>query len=62
MDNTSKDSFVIYMCVSGKGVKLISEEFEEIIKIGETILFPAKINQFEIIPIGMSELLEIYIS
>jgi len=62
IDNTSLDSFVIYMCVSGKGIKLRSNNFEEIIKIGETILVPAAINKFDIIPLGMSELLEIYIS
>ena len=62
MNITSNESFVIYMCVSGEGVKFLSEEFEEIIKLGETILFPATINQFKIIPVGVSEILQIYIS
>ncbi len=62
IDNTHIDSFVIYMCVGGAGVKLRSNSFEETIKIGETILVPATLNNFEIIPFGISELLEIYIS
>ena len=62
MNKVSIDSFVIYMCVGGAGVKLRSNNFEETIKIGETILVPATLNNFEIIPFGISELLEIYIS
>lgn len=61
-DNTSIDSFVIYMCVGGKGVRLRSNNFDEMIKIGETILVPASLNKFEFSPLGISELLEIYIS
>ena len=62
IDNTSKDSFVIYMCVGGDGVKISSANYEETINIGETILMPAILNEFKIIPLGESELLEIYIS
>ena len=62
MDNSSKDSFVIYMCVGGDGVIIRSDNYEETINIGETILLPAILNIFEIVPLGASELLEIYIS
>ncbi len=62
IDNSSKDSFVIYMCVGGEGVKIRSDKYEETINIGETILLPAILNEFEIVPLGVSELLEIYIS
>ena len=62
IDNSIKNSFVIYMCVSGEGVQLKSNSFEEELKLGETILIPATVNRFEIIPAGNSELLEVYIS
>lgn len=62
MDNSSKDSFVIYMCVGGDGVIIRSNNYEETVHIGETILLPAILNIFEIVPLGASELLEIYIS
>lgn len=62
IDNSTKDSFVIYMCVSGEGVQLQSDNFEVELKLGETVLIPAVINNFEIIPKGNSELLEVYIS
>jgi len=62
IDNSAKDSFVIYMCVAGESVKLRSDNFEEKIDFGETILVPACIKELDIIPLGVSELLEIYIS
>ena len=62
INNSDKDSFVIYMCVGGMGAKFRSDNFEENINIGETILFPASLNEFDIIPLGLTELLEIYIS
>ena len=62
IDNSNKDSFVIYMCVSGKGVQLKGDNFLENLNYGATILVPSGIKRFEIIPVGYSELLEIYIS
>lgn len=62
INNSSKDSFVIYMCVGGKGVILRSDKFEEYINLGETILLPSGIGIFDIVPLGDSEILEIYIS
>jgi len=61
IDNSNKDSFVIYMCVEGKGVVFKSNKFEENLNFGETILIPASLKCFEISPISNSELLEIYI-
>ncbi len=61
MDNTDKDSFVIYMCVKGEvGFKLEGSETEKIRK-GETILIPASLNQFILDPIKHTELLEVFI-
>lgn len=62
IDNSTKDSFVIYMCVSGEGVQLQSDNFMVELKLGETVLIPASVNNFEIMPKGNSELLEVYIS
>ncbi len=61
IDNSNKDSFIIYMCVEGEGVKLKSDKFEENLSYGETILVPASLKYFEILPINNSKLLEIYI-
>jgi len=61
IDNTNKDSFVIYMCVQGEGVRLKSDKFEEQLNFGASILVPANLKQFEFIPLGTSKLLEIYI-
>ncbi len=59
IDNSDKDSFVIYMCVSGDGVKFKSDNFEVLLSYGESILVPAKLKKFKIVPKGVSELLEI---
>jgi len=61
IDNSKKDSFVIYMIISGI-VKIRYNKIEEVlVKKGETTLMPALLTQFEIEPIEDSELLEIYI-
>ena len=62
IDNSDKDSFVIYMCVGGNGVRLVGEDFSENLDYGETILVPAKVNRLGIESNEYSELLEIYIS
>ena len=61
INNSDKDSFVIYMCVDGDGAQLISNGFEENLNYGETILIPAKLKTLQIIPKGETELLEVYI-
>jgi mannose-6-phosphate isomerase len=62
INNSKKNSFVIYMCVSGEGVGLISNEFNENISYGETILMPASVDLFELQSKSKTELLEIYIT
>lgn len=62
VDQTNKDSFVIYMCVGGKGITLKGENFSESLHYGDAILVPAKIKKIELNPNSYSELLEIYIS
>jgi len=60
VDNNDKDSFVIYMCVSGK-VNFKYENIEERLIKGETILVPSCIKEFTITSEKEAELLEVYI-
>lgn len=56
VDNSAKDSFVIYMCVKGE----VTIE-NETIKKGETVLIPASLHTITIKTDQYSELLEVYI-
>ncbi|TDQ27725.1 type I phosphomannose isomerase catalytic subunit [Tenacibaculum caenipelagi] len=60
VDLSSKESFVIYMCVKGE-VTFTYKDQQEVIKMGETILVPACINDVIVLSTGSSELLEIFI-
>jgi mannose-6-phosphate isomerase len=60
VNHQDKDSFVIYMCVEGE-VTFSNSSNTESIKMGETILVPAKIKDFTITSSVKSELLEVYI-
>lgn len=60
VNHNDKDSFVIYMCVKGEALFSYSHHTEKI-KMGETILIPAKIKKFSISASEKSELLEVYI-
>ena len=60
LNHQNKDSFVIYMCVSGNAV-FEYENQTEILKMGETILIPACIKDIKITSEENSELLEVYI-
>ncbi len=56
------DSFVIYMCLDGECVIAYDKDKAEVVRKGETILVPAVIENFTIIPRnGSTRLLEIYI-
>jgi mannose-6-phosphate isomerase len=55
------DSFVIYICVDGN-CTIKWEEGSEFVMKGETILVPASMEEFELIPLdGFCRLLEIYV-
>lgn len=58
-DYSSRESFVVYMCVSGQ-VKIDTEGEKETLEIGQSILIPSIVNSVEIE--GEGELLEVYIS
>lgn len=61
VNHTNKDSFVIYMCVSGEAT-FKNEEETVTLQMGETVLVPAKLKEFIITPAVASELLEVYIA
>ncbi len=61
VDNSDKDSFVIYMCVKGEVSIVYNDDNIEVIRKGETILIPANLSKFEIKATENSELLEVYI-
>ena len=54
-----KDSFYIYMCVGGSAT-IKYKNYTETLEYGETILIPAILDEFEIIP-TRAKLLEVYI-
>ena len=60
-DFSLRDTFVIYMGISG-GVRLVWDEGEETIGQGETLLIPASLEVFTLEPLsGEARLLEVYI-
>jgi len=61
VDNSDKDSFVIYMCVSGKVAFHYGTDSVEELAMGETVLMPASLNAFELLTDTASKLLEVYI-
>jgi mannose-6-phosphate isomerase len=60
IDHQGKDSFVIYMCVSGATEFHYNNQTESL-KTGETLLVPACIKNIQITSNTLSELLEVYI-
>ena len=60
VNHSEKDSFVIYMCVEGK-VSFQYQNQIESLRMGETLLVPACLKEFEILTDVKSELLEVYI-
>jgi mannose-6-phosphate isomerase len=61
IDHSDKDSFVIYMCVDGKVTFHYGEDKMETLEKGETLLMPAILKKFNILPENTSKLLEVYI-
>jgi|TARA_B110000908_G_scaffold155182_1_gene193148 mannose-6-phosphate isomerase len=61
IDNSKKDSFVIYMCVKGKVTFIYDNDKRVKLKKGETVLIPASLNKLSIETVEYSELLEVYI-
>ena len=61
VDNTDKDSFVIYMAVEGKVTFNYNDDKEITLIKGETLLMPACLTQFRLKSEEKSEILEVYI-
>lgn len=62
VNNTDKDSFVIYMCVEGEVIIKYDNLREEKLLKGETVLIPASLKEYQLKSSDNSELLEVYIS
>ncbi len=60
LNHHEKDSFVIYLCVKGN-VAFTTEDHNETLSYGETLLLPASIKNVKISAEEASELLEVYI-
>jgi len=61
IDNSTKDSFVIYMCVKGEvTIECGDSKIEKMVK-GETVLIPASLKKYQLKSDKASELLEVYI-
>lgn len=58
---TSLDSFVVYMCISGKFEISVQGEKTTVEK-GETVLIPAITDEVKLIPADESVILEVYVS
>jgi len=61
VNNDLKDSFVIYMCVSGEVEFEYGDSKKTTLKVGETLLIPNSLNDYKIISDEKSDLLEVYI-
>jgi mannose-6-phosphate isomerase len=60
INHDEKDSFVIYLCVKGN-VTFETENYKEMVALGETLLVPASIKNIKVTTSEASELLEVYI-
>ncbi|MDC9723344.1 MAG: mannose-6-phosphate isomerase [Urechidicola sp.] len=61
VNHYDKDSFVIYMCVSGEVNFSYGNQQSEKLMVGETVLISAALKEFEIEAEVQSELLEVFI-
>ncbi len=61
VNHQDKDSFVIYMCVSGEVQFNYGDNLSEKLSKGETLLIPASMKKFNIEAQNHSELLEVFI-
>lgn len=59
-DFTPFDTFVIYMCLEGSAT-IKYNGGEETVEMGQTILVPATLNEFQVVPTPKAKLLEVYL-
>ena len=60
-DYSELDSFVIFICTEGACTMVDNEKNEIQLTAGETVLFPASVEEVTIIPDGRVKLLETYV-
>ena len=58
--NAFKDSFDVYMCLEGK-LKITGGSIPVTLKKGETVMIPASLREYELIPSERSRLLRVFI-
>lgn len=56
----TNDSFIVYMCIEG-GVEVFGGSSSVIIEKGETVMIPATLKSYKIIPLETTKLLEVMI-
>jgi len=61
MDYHELDSFVVYMCLEGNFSIDHGEDEKTIVQKGESVLVPAILDTFKLIPDGKTKILEVYI-
>lgn len=61
INNSDKDSFVIYMCVEGEVSIRCNEKNEENLSCGETVFIPSSFKKYKIASTKNAKLLEVYI-
>jgi len=61
IDIESLDSFVIYICIEG-GFNIVTEGIETVsVAKGESVLIPASLGYFQLVPEATSKVLEVYL-
>lgn len=60
-DHRLLDSFVIYICLAGKGKIIVKNGVEYNIRMGDSILIPANIKELNILPESNLKMLETYV-
>jgi mannose-6-phosphate isomerase len=61
-DISQLDSFVIYICLKGSCEIVLPDMEKTPVQRGETVLIPASVSLYEIIPENSADLLEVYIT
>ena len=60
VDLLLRDSFTVYVCIEG-AFKVIQDDTEVLVSLGECVLIPAEIDEITIIPLGKALLLEVFL-
>ncbi len=61
-DISQLDSFVIYICIAGSCEIVQDNQEKTVLQAGETLLIPASLSLYTILPINNAKLLEVYVA